>query len=112
MYKRQLDGNAYPAIVDGRVLWILDGYTTTNNYPNSGLTSMAASTRDSTTSTRRSVTSLEQGQLNYIRNSVKATVDAFDGSVHLYAWDDTDPILGAWRQAFPGVCLLYTSRCV
>lgn len=98
-----LDGNAYPAIVDGRVLWILDGYTTTNNYPNSGLTSMAASTRDSTTSTRRSVTSLEQGQLNYIRNSVKATVDAFDGSVHLYAWDDTDPILGAWRQAFPGV---------
>lgn len=88
-----LDGNAYPAIVDGRVLWIVDGYTTTANYPNSGLTSMAASTRDSTTSTRRSVTSLEQGQLNYIRNSVKATVDAFDGSVHLYSWDDADPIL-------------------
>ena len=98
-----LDGNAYPAIVDGRVLWIVDGYTTTANYPNSGLTSMAASTRDSTTSTRRSVTSLEQGQLNYIRNSVKATVDAFDGSVHLYSWDDADPILAAWRSAFPGV---------
>jgi len=98
-----LDGNAYPTIVDGRVLWVVDGYTTTANYPNSGLTSMQASTRDSTTSTRRSVTSLEQGQLNYIRNSVKATVDAFDGSVHLYAWDDADPILAAWQGAFPGV---------
>ena len=42
-------------------------------------------------------------QPNYIRNSVKATVDAFDGSVHLYAWDYTDWILGAWRQSFPGV---------
>ena len=97
-----LDGNAYPAIVDGRVLWILDGYTTTNNYPNSGLTSMAASTRDSTTSTRRSVTSLEQGQLNYIRNSVKATVDAYDGTVRLYAWDETDPVLRTWMKAYPG----------
>ncbi|MFZ1286603.1 MAG: UPF0182 family protein [Candidatus Phosphoribacter sp.] len=98
-----LDGNAYPSIVDGRILWIIDGYTTTANYPNSRITSMAASTSDSTTRTRRSVTSLEQGQLNYIRNSVKATVDAFDGSVHLYTWDDTDPILKAWQGAFPGV---------
>ncbi len=97
-----LDGNAYPSIVDGHVLWIVDGYTTTANYPNSRLTSMAASTSDSTTRSRRSVTTLEQGQLNYIRNSVKATVDAFDGSVHLYAWDETDPILKAWQSAFPG----------
>lgn len=96
-----LDGNAYPSIVDGHVLWIVDGYTTTANYPNSRLTSMAASTSDSTTRSRRSVTALEQGQLNYIRNSVKATVDAFDGSVHLYAWDESDPILKAWRVAFP-----------
>ncbi|MGV1007039.1 MAG: UPF0182 family protein [Dermatophilaceae bacterium] len=96
-----LDGNAYPSIVDGRVVWIVDGYTTTANYPNSRLTSMAASTSDSVTRSRRSVTTLEQGQLNYIRNSVKATVDAFDGSVHLYAWDESDPILNAWRAAFP-----------
>jgi uncharacterized membrane protein (UPF0182 family) len=96
-----LDGNAYPSIVDGRVLWIIDGYTTTANYPNSRLTSMTASTSDSITRSRRAVTALEQGQLNYIRNSVKATVDAFDGSVRLYAWDEGDPILKAWRGAFP-----------
>ncbi len=97
-----LDGNAYPSIVDGRVLWIMDGYTTTASYPNSRLTSMAASTSDSVTRSRRSVSALEQGQLNYIRNSVKATVDAFDGSVRLYAWDEDDPLLRAWMGAFPG----------
>jgi uncharacterized membrane protein (UPF0182 family) len=97
-----LDGNPYPSIVDGRVLWIIDGYTTTASYPNAALTSMQTSTTDSVTKSKRSVTALDQGQVNYIRNSVKATVDAFDGSVHLYAWDQTDPILAAWMAAFPG----------
>ncbi|MEI2766094.1 MAG: UPF0182 family protein [Dermatophilaceae bacterium] len=97
-----LDGNAYPSIVDGRIVWIVDGYTTTAGYPNSRLTQMQTSTVDSITRSRRSVTALEQGQINYIRNSVKATVDAFDGSVHLYAWDAGDPILRAWMGAFPG----------
>ncbi len=98
-----LDGNPYPSIVDGRVLWIIDGYTTSAAYPNARLTSMAGSTTDSVTRSRRSVTSLEQGQINYIRNSVKVTVDAFDGSVSLYQWDEADPVLKAWMSAFPGV---------
>lgn len=98
-----LDGNPYPAVVDGRLLWIIDGYTTSANYPNSRLTSMADVTADSITRSRRSVSALESGQLNYIRNSVKATVDAYDGSVRLYQWDASDPILKAWMGAFPDV---------
>ncbi|MBD4427110.1 hypothetical protein GUG96_17115, partial [Xanthomonas citri pv. citri] len=42
-----------------------------------------------------------QGRVNYIRNSVKATVDAYDGSVSLYAWDDQDPLLQAWQNVYP-----------
>ncbi len=97
-----LDGNAYPAVVDGRVLWIIDGYTTTANYPNSRLTSIDTATSDSITTSRTSVQAIDAGQVNYMRNSVKATVDAYDGSVHLYNWDDTDPMLKAWSAAFPG----------
>ncbi len=97
-----LDGNAYPAVVDGRVLWIIDGYTTTADYPNSRLTSIDTATSDSITTTRTSVQAINAGQVNYIRNSVKATVDAYDGSVHLYNWDATDPMLKAWSAAFPG----------
>jgi len=98
----ELDGNAYPAVADGRVVWIIDGYTTSANYPNSRLTSVTSATSDSITRSRRSVQAIDAGQINYIRNSVKATVDAFDGSVHLYAWDATDPMLKAWSAAFPG----------
>ena len=97
-----LDGNAYPTVVDGKLLWVLDGYTTTADYPNSRLTSVQSATSDSITTARTAVQSIDVGQINYIRNSVKATVDAFDGSVHLYAWDDTDPMLKAWSAAFPG----------
>jgi uncharacterized protein len=97
-----LDGNAYPAVVDGRVQWIIDGYTTTADYPNSHLTSIDQATSDSITATRQSVQSIAAGQVNYIRNSVKATVDAYDGTVHLYAWDESDPMLKAWMGAFPG----------
>ncbi|HET7661898.1 MAG TPA: UPF0182 family protein [Oryzihumus sp.] len=97
-----LDGNPYPAVIDGRIQWIVDGYTTSSNYPYSRLQSIDNATSDSLTSRSTSVTALEQGQVNYIRNSVKATVDAYDGSVHLYAWDNQDPLLKAWSKAFPG----------
>jgi uncharacterized membrane protein (UPF0182 family) len=45
---------------------------------------------------------LPTDEINYMRNSVKATVDAYDGTVTLYAWDDQDPLLKAWSSAFPG----------
>ncbi|MEO7130358.1 MAG: UPF0182 family protein, partial [Dermatophilaceae bacterium] len=98
-----LDGNAYPAVVDGKVLWILDGYTTTDQYPYSQTTQINTATEDAVTQTSQSVRAVQAGQVNYIRNSVKATVDAYDGTVKLYQWDENDPILKAWMQIFPGV---------
>jgi uncharacterized membrane protein (UPF0182 family) len=95
-----LDGNPYPAVVDGRVQWIVDGYTTTADYPYSRLTEIDSATSDSTTASSQSVRPIATGQVNYIRNSVKATVDAYDGSVKLYSWDDQDPLLKAWSNAF------------
>lgn len=97
-----LDGNPYPAIVGGRVLWIVDGYTTSAHYPYSDLENLEGATSDSTTARATSVAAINAGKVNYIRNSVKATVDAFDGSVHLYAWDESDPVMRTWSRAFPG----------
>jgi uncharacterized membrane protein (UPF0182 family) len=97
-----LDGNSYPAVVNGRVQWIIDGYTTSANYPYSRLQQINNVTADSLTARATSVQALEAGQVNYMRNSVKATVDAFDGSVRLYAWDNQDPLLKAWSKAFGG----------
>ena len=95
-----VDGNAYPAVVDGRVKWIVDGYTTSQYYPYSQQAQLSDVTADSQTTAGRTV-ALPSSSVNYIRNSVKATVDAYDGSVTLYAWDDQDPLLKAWQKVFP-----------
>ncbi len=86
-----LEADPYAVVVDGRVLWVIDGYTTSNRYPyaESGDTSQLAPGAG-----------LDHS-FNYVRNSVKATVDAYDGSVVLYAADDTDPVLKVWSAAFP-----------
>lgn len=102
-----LDSRAYPAVVDmdgdpktpKRVVWIVDGYTTSNYYPYSNHVDLNASISDS-----RNIGSGYQvmNNVNYMRNSVKAVVDAYDGSVHLYQWDAKDPIVNAWGKVFPG----------
>ena len=97
-----LDGRVYPAVVDGRVKWIVDGYTTSDAYPYSQMTDLGDATKDSTTETSSTVTGLNSQNANYIRNSVKATVDAYDGSVDLYVWDESDPVIKAWERIFPG----------
>ena len=97
-----LDGRVYPAVVDGRVKWIVDGYTTSDAYPYSQMTDLGSVTQDSTTKTSNTIQALGSQKANYIRNSVKATVDAYDGSVELYAWDANDPVLKAWEKIFPG----------
>ena len=97
-----LDGRVYPAVVDGRVKWIVDGYTTSDAYPYSQMTDLGEATEDSTTTTSSTITGLGSQKANYIRNSVKATVDAYDGSVDLYVWDENDPVIKAWQQIFPG----------
>jgi uncharacterized protein len=98
----RLDGNPYPAVVGGRIKWIVDGYTVTNAYPYSQLEQLGEVTSDSLVATSQNVRSIGAGEVNYIRNSVKATVDAYDGEVELYAWDEEDPLLKAWSQAFDG----------
>jgi uncharacterized protein len=85
----EIDPNTYPAIVDGRVVWIVDAFTTSSNYPYADRLEMTKS--DGSTYV-----------LTYVRNSVKATVDAYDGTVTLYAWEPNDPILQTWERVYPG----------
>ncbi|MHA0286236.1 UPF0182 family protein [Mycobacterium sp. C3-094] len=94
------DTATYPAIVNKRMVWIVDGYTTLDNYPYSELTSLSSVTTDSNEVAMNRL--LPDKQVSYIRNSVKATVDAYDGTVTLYAQDESDPVLQAWMKVFPG----------
>lgn len=92
-----LDTDTYPTVVDGRIVWIVDGYTLSDQYPYSNKVSYSEAISDSDTV----ASPLAFDEVNYIRNSVKATVDAYDGSVTLYAWDEEDPILKTWDKIFP-----------
>ncbi|MCM3884663.1 UPF0182 family protein [Frankia sp. R82] len=96
-----LDGDPYPAVVNGRITWILDGYTTSDGYPYSARRTLGDVTADSVTAQSGNRAQQPPNQVNYIRNSVKATVDAYDGTVTLYAWDESDPVLRTWMKAFP-----------
>lgn len=95
-----IDGDPYPAVVNGRITWILDGYTTAKTYPYAQKINLATETRDELTGTGSFA--LARDDVNYMRNSVKATVDAYDGTVTLYEFDDQDPVLKAWNKAFGG----------
>ncbi|WP_127474393.1 UPF0182 family protein [Microbacterium sulfonylureivorans] len=92
-----LDSDPYPSVVDGRIVWIIDGYTLSANYPYSSTVSLASAISDSSNPAPR----FALDDINYIRNSVKATVDAYDGSVTLYAWDEEDPVLQSWQKVYP-----------
>ena len=92
-----LDGDPYPALVGGHIVWIQDAYTTTDHYPYA---------QDANTTSLSSTSGLPN-TFNYIRNSVKIVVDAYSGQMKFYAWDPSDPILQAWERAFPG---LFTPR--
>lgn len=92
-----LDTDPYPAVVDGKIVWIVDGYTTSDQYPYSSVEQLSSAIADTYTPTPL----FAVDNINYIRNSVKATVDAYTGKVTLYAWDATDPILKTWQKIFP-----------
>ncbi len=96
-----VDGDPYPAVVDGKVLWFVDGYTTIANYPYSERQTLSDLTTDSLTATNRTASQADS-LVNYIRNSVKATVDAYTGKVTLYEWDE-DPVLRSWMKVFPNL---------
>ncbi len=97
-----LDGDPYPAVVDGKITWIIDGYTTSSGYPYAQGTSLSSATQDALTANSNSITAQQNQKVSYIRNSVKATVDAYNGTVTLYQWDEKDPVLKSWMKAFPG----------
>jgi uncharacterized protein len=98
-----VDSDPYPAVVDGRIQWILDGYTVTDKYPLSQRESLETMTDDALQNNDTGFQTLPTDEINYLRNSVKATVDAYDGTVTLYEWDEEDPILKAWEEVFPDV---------
>jgi len=98
-----LDQDPYPIVADGRIKWIVDGYTLSNEYPYSSRVSLSDATSDSVSSRTIPSGLLPRDQANYVRNSVKAVVDSYDGTVTLYAWDPNDPVLLTWMKAFPGI---------
>lgn len=76
-----IDGDPYPVVVNGRVFWILDGYTVSDYYPYSETFN----------------------DINYVRNSVKVVIDAYNGTTDFYMADPSDPVVRTWASAFPGV---------
>ncbi len=97
----RVDGDPYPAVVDGRVVWIVDGYTTSSSFPYAQSETLGDATQDSLTG--NGTVAQQKDQINYIRNSVKATVDAYTGAVTLYKWGQDDPLLDTWDKAFGGI---------
>lgn len=96
-----VDSDPYPAVVDGRIQWIVDGYTTTDKYPNAQRDSFESMTDDSLQQENVGIQTIPTDEINYMRSAVKATVDAYDGTVTLYQWDEDDPILKTWMKVFP-----------
>jgi len=83
------DSDPYLVISDeGRLVWMVDGYTTSEAHPYA-----------------HSVDVPEMGSINYIRNAVKATVDAYDGTTHMYVFAPDDPIIAAYQHLFPDLFL-------
>lgn len=100
-----LDGDVYPAVVNGEIKWIVDGYTSSSNYPDSQLVNLRTASKTTLTANGASI-SQPSTQVNYLQNSVKAVVDAYTGTVTLYAWNQAqhpDPLLTTWESAFPGL---------
>src|SRR6202000_650638 len=85
------DRALYPASVNKRLVGVLDGYTTLDNYPSSELTSLESATADSTEVASNRLA--PDKQVSYIRESVKGKVEAYDGTVTLYQQDEQDPVL-------------------
>ncbi|AZA12949.1 UPF0182 family protein [Corynebacterium choanae] len=94
------DSTTYPTVIDGKIKWIVDGYTTLDSLPY-----VKSAQLEKVTADALNTSGLNQNvftpKIGYIRNSVKAVVDAYDGTVELYAFDEDDPVLKAWEGVFP-----------
>ena len=89
----KFDSDPYAVVSGGRILWMYDAYTTTSRYPYAQPANVEG---------LRSGSGL-QSSFNYVRNSVKVVIDAYDGTMTFYLWDQDDPIARAYDKAFPGL---------
>ena len=87
------DNDPYPVALNGRVLWVIDAYTTSDRYPYA----------ESGDRKQLNPGSGLDHPFNYVRNSIKVVVDAYDGTVDFYIVDPLDPIAKVWQSAFPGL---------
>ncbi len=102
----RFEDDPYIVLANGRLYWIIDAYTTSKDFPYSEPFSpeeflLAGNTRNSVVVPERS--EFDMGGINYIRNSVKAVVDAFDGSVDFYVFENEGPLIQTWEKVFPGL---------
>jgi hypothetical protein len=93
------DSDPYPAVIDGRIKWVLDGYTSSDRYPYSE----PLNRRTDMVSLVENTNPLMRNGVNYIRDAVKVFVDAYDGSLEFYARDRDDPLLATYSQIFPNL---------
>lgn len=96
----RLDSDPYLSLIDGRLKWILDGYTTSDRYPYS---EPIASSPDAgiLLSSETQLAGIARNGTNYIRDAAKVVIDAYDGSLTVYAIDSSDPILSTYQKIFP-----------
>jgi len=102
----EFDSDPYIINADGELYWIIDAYTTSSYFPYSEPFSTRERIQYKEGETDRSLIVQHdpafQG-INYLRNSVKAVVNAFDGSVSFYIFDEEDPVIQVWNKIFPGL---------
>ncbi|CAN5625093.1 UPF0182 family protein [soil metagenome] len=91
------DHDPYPVVIDGRIVYVIDGYTTTERYPNAQRVEIGRDIPEGS--------GLGDRSFNYARNSVKAVVDAYEGTVDMYVNDADDPLIQAYQKAFPDLFL-------
>lgn len=90
-----LDSDPYPVVAEGRMKWIIDGFTSTRYYPYSERFDAGATVAE------QGEPGVLDGRINYVRNSVKIVVDAYDGTMDFYIVDEEDPLIQTWAKAFP-----------
>ena len=88
----KFDSDPYPAVIDGKVMWILDAYTSTDMFPYAERVNPRAVRKGDLRSS-----------VNYVRNSIKVVVDAYDGTPNFYVVDDADPIAKSYQLQFPNL---------
>ncbi|MGB3511913.1 MAG: UPF0182 family protein [Microcoleaceae cyanobacterium] len=95
----RFDNDPYVALIDGKMQWILEAYTVSDRYPYSE--PVAQSNNAEAILNKGNVERIARGNINYIRNSVKVTIDAYDGTMKFFVVDENDPVLKTYQKIFP-----------